>query len=171
MRRDAAESVADARANVDEALPAMLCRERDDPIEVLAAGVGRAVDVCGGGSAELLLDLLDAPHPEISIATHTAIVASTGSAGASRALGSVLVILSAVVATTVCAITGLAAADHYHQTSWPIEFTIVYLAVGAAWIALVLATVSGRLRVITGSFLALLAVLVAVVTIYLTRLT
>jgi hypothetical protein len=98
-------------------------------------------------------------------------VALTRSAGASRGLGTVLVILAAVVAVPVCGITGLAAANHYMEKSWPIEFTTVYLGVGAAWLVLLLTTVSGRLRLITASFLAVLALVVAVVTIYLTRLT
>lgn len=98
-------------------------------------------------------------------------MASTRSAGASRGLGAVLVILAAVVSVPVCGITGLAAADHYHQASWPTEFTVLYLAVGVAWLALVLTTVSGRLRSIAASSLALLAVLVGLLTIYLTRLT
>jgi hypothetical protein len=37
---------------------------------------------------------------------------------------------------------------------------MVYVAVGAAWLALVLTTVSGRLRLIAASFMAVLAVLV-----------
>jgi hypothetical protein len=105
------------------------------------------------------------------VAAHTAAVATTRSAGASRGLGAVLVILSAVVSVPVCAITGLAAADHYRESNWPIEFTTVYLGVGAAWLVLVLTTVSGRLRPIAASFLAMLAVLFGVLTIYLTRLT
>jgi hypothetical protein len=98
-------------------------------------------------------------------------VALTRSAGASRGLGTVLVILAAVVAVPVCGITGLAAANHYMEISWPIEFITVYLGVGVAWLVLVLTTVSGRLRLIAASLMAVLAMLVAVVTIYLTRLT
>src|SRR5438309_10591827 len=83
----------------------------------------------------------------ISTAAHTAAVGSTRSVGASRRGGAVLAILAAVVAVPVCGITGLAAADAYHQKdSWPIAFTAAYLAVGAAWLALVLTTVAGRLR-------------------------
>ena len=71
----------------------------------------------------------------------------------------------------MCGITGLAAADHYHAASWPLEFTIAYVAVGVAWLALVLTTVSGRLRLIAASFLAILALLVGLLTFYLARLT
>jgi hypothetical protein len=96
---------------------------------------------------------------------------ATRSAGASRGIGAVLVILSAVVSVPVCAITGLAAADHYHASSWPIAFTTVYLGVGATWLVLVLTTVSGRLRFIAASFLVLLALVVGLAAFYLARLT
>ena len=75
------------------------------------------------------------------------------------------------MAVPVCGITGLAAADAYHQKdSWPIAFTTAYLAVGAAWLALVLTTVAGRLRLIVASFMAVLALLVGVYTFYLVNL-
>lgn len=93
---------------------------------------------------------------------------STRSAGASRGLG---VVLSGLVALPVCGITGLAAADYYREASWPIAFTITYLAVGAAWLTLVLTTVSGRLGFIAASFLTVLALLVGLLTFYLARLT
>jgi hypothetical protein len=98
-------------------------------------------------------------------------VSSTRSTGASRGFGVVLVFLAGVVAVPVCGITALAAAGHYGEASWPIEFTVPYLAAGAAWLALVVTTVSGQPRLIAGSFLAVLAVLVVLLTFYLTRLT
>jgi len=99
-------------------------------------------------------------------------VGSTRSAGASRSLGVVLALLSALVSVPVCGITGLAAADHYHlQASWPIAFTVAYLAVGAAWLALVISSVGGWLRLIAASFLTILALLVGLYTFYLARLT
>lgn len=97
-------------------------------------------------------------------------MASTRSAGTSRGLGIVLVVVSGLLAVPVCGITALAAADHYLEASWPIALTITYLAAGAAWLALVLTTLSGRLRLIAASFLALLAVMVGLVTFYLVRL-
>jgi uncharacterized membrane protein len=106
-----------------------------------------------------------------SAAAHTAAVTSTRSTGASRGFGVVLVLVAGVVAVPVCGITALAAAGHYGEAGWPLEFTVAYLAVGAAWLALVLTTVSGRLRLIAGSFLAVLALLVVLLTFYLTRLT
>ena len=75
------------------------------------------------------------------------------------------------MAVPACAITGLAAADAYHQQdSWPIAFATAYLGVGAAWLALVLTTVSGRLRLIAASFLVFLALLVGIYTFYLVNL-
>jgi hypothetical protein len=83
----------------------------------------------------------------------------------------VLAILAAVVAVPVCGITGLAVADAYHQKdSWPIAFTTAYLGVAAAWLALVLTTVAGRLRLIVASFLAVLVLLVGVYTFYVVNL-
>jgi hypothetical protein len=61
-RRDSPQGVTDAGADVDDPLASMLGRERDDAIQVLAASVGRALDVRGRGAAELLLDGLDAAH-------------------------------------------------------------------------------------------------------------
>src|SRR5438093_3803296 len=107
----------------------------------------------------------------ISTAAHTAAVGSTRSAGASRGLGVVLAILAGLAAVPACGITGLAAADYYHQTSWPIAFTIAYFAVGAAWLALLVTTISGRLRLIAASFLTLLVLVVGLLTFYLARLT
>ena len=95
---------------------------------------------------------------------------STRSAGESRRLGAGLVVLSGVIAIPTCGITGLAAADYYHQTTLPIAFTATYFAVGAAWLALVVTTVSGRLRLIAASFLTVLVLLVGLFTFYLARL-
>jgi hypothetical protein len=92
------------------------------------------------------------------------------SAGASRRRGAGLVVLSGVVAVPTCGITGLAAADYYHQTTLPIAFTIAYFAVGAAWLALVMTTISGRVRLIAASFLTVLVLLVGLFTFYLARL-
>ena len=87
-----------------------------------------------------------------------------------RGLGVVLVVLSGLVAIPVCGITGLAVSDYYHQTTVPIAFTIAYFAVGAAWLARVLATVSGRVPLIAASFLTVLVLLVGLFTFYLARL-
>jgi hypothetical protein len=54
---------------------------------------------------------------------------------------------------------------------WPIAFTIAYFAVGAAWLALVVTTVSGRLRLIAASFLTVLVLVVGLFSFYLARLT
>ena len=61
-RRDAAERVTDAGADVDDALAAVVGRQRDDAVEILSAGVVRTLDVPGRCAAELLLDRLDAAH-------------------------------------------------------------------------------------------------------------
>jgi hypothetical protein len=98
-------------------------------------------------------------------------VGSTRSAGASRGLGILLAVLSGLVAVPACGITGLAAANHYLETGWPIAFTIAYFAVGAAWLALVVTTVSGRLRLIAASFLTVLVLVVGLFSFYLARLT
>jgi hypothetical protein len=58
--------VTHAGADVDDALAAVVGRERDDAIEVLTFGVSRALDVRGRGAAELFLDRLDAAHPSIA---------------------------------------------------------------------------------------------------------
>ena len=87
-----------------------------------------------------------------------------------RGLGVVLAVLSGLVAIPTCGITGLAAADYYHQTTLPIAFTIAYFAVGAAWLALVVTTISGRVRLIAASFLTVLVLLVGLFTFYLARL-
>jgi hypothetical protein len=91
--------------------------------------------------------------------------------GAPRLLGVGLALLSGLIALPVCGITGLAAADHYLEAGWPIALTITYYAVGAAWLTLVLTTVSGRPLFIVASFLTVLALLVGLVTFYLARLT
>ena len=88
-----------------------------------------------------------------------------------RGLGVVLAVLSGLVAIPTCGITGLAAADHYHQTTLPIAFTIAYFAVAAAWLALVVTTISGRVRLIAASFLTILVLLVGLFSFYLARLT
>ncbi|HEY7623506.1 MAG TPA: hypothetical protein VIA63_00615 [Candidatus Limnocylindria bacterium] len=172
-RRDPAQRVSDAGADVDDALAAVLARERDDAIKILSARVGRAFDVRGGGTPELLLDRFDLAHRfglPFARAAHTAAVRSTRSVGASRGFGVLLTVLSALVALPVCGITGLAAADHYRDANWPLEFTLAYVAVAAGWLALVLTTVSGRLGAIAVAFLALLALLVGLYTFYLNQL-
>ena len=88
-----------------------------------------------------------------------------------RGLGVVLAVLSGLVAIPTCGITGLAAADHYHQTTLPIAFTIAYFAVAAAWLALVVTTISGRVRLIAASFLTILVLLIGLFSFYLARLT
>ena len=85
-------------------------------------------------------------------------------------MGAGLVVLSGVVAVPTCGITGLTVADYYHQTSVPIAFTVAYFAVGAAWLALVVATISGRVRLIAASFLMVLVLLVGIFAFYLALL-
>ena len=60
-----------ARPHVDNAISTVLGRERDDPVEILAARVSRAVDVRGRGAAELLLDRVDPAQSASSFAYST----------------------------------------------------------------------------------------------------
>ena len=62
LRRDPAERVPDARADVQDPIAAVLGREGDDAIEIRTLGVRRALDVRGGGAAELPLHRLDVAH-------------------------------------------------------------------------------------------------------------
>ena len=57
-RRDPTEGVADAGAHVDDALPAVRPRERDEAIEILAGRMRGTRDVRRGGPSELALDVL-----------------------------------------------------------------------------------------------------------------
>lgn len=57
------------------------------------------------------------------------------------------------------------------QASWPIAFAILYFAVGAAWPALVVTTVGGRLRLIATAPLTVLVLLVGLLIFYLSQLT